>query len=270
MSPYLPNGNIVLYLRVSRDADGKIFIPAEALKRVSAASDAPIYVFADSFMGRGIVGGHVLSFEMEGKHAADLALRILAGERPEQISVTGVSPNVAMFDWRQLRRWGINVASLPPGSDVRFREPSLWDLYHWHIISAIGVFALQTGLIVALLAQRASRRRADKQYWQVIERAPNGMLMAGPDGVITMPNAHAQRRFGYPRNELVGQSVEMLVPERFRTQHAAHRERFSPSPEVRLLGAGREPFGPPKDGSEFPVEIALSPAQPSTRPLVLA
>jgi len=184
--------------------------------------------------------------------------------------VTGVSPNVAMFDWRQLRRWGISAASLPPGSDVRFREPSLWDLYHWHIISAIGVFALQTGLIVALLAQRASRRRADKQYWQVIETAPNGMLMAGADGVITMANAQAEKLFGYPRKELVGQSVEMLVPERFRTQHAAHRERFSASPEVRLMGAGRELFGRRKDGSEFPVEIALSPAKPSTRPLVLA
>jgi len=266
----LPDGSIVLYLPVSRDATGKIFIPAEALKLVAAASNAPIYGFADSFMGRGIVGGHVLSFEMEGKHGAGLALRILAGERPEQISVTGVSPNVAMFDWRQLRRWGINTASLPPGSDVRFREPSLWDLYHWHIISAIGVFALQTGLIVALLAQRASRRRADKQYWQVIETAPNGMLMAGPDGVITMANAHAEKLFGYPRKELVGQSVEMLVPDRFRTQHAAHRERFSASPEVRLMGEGRELFGRRKDGSEFPVEIALSPAQPSTRPLVLA
>jgi len=226
----LPDGSIVLYLPVSRDATGKIFIPAEALKLVAAAANAPIYGFADSFMGRGIVGGHVLSFEMEGKHGAGLALRILAGERPEQISVTGVSPNVAMFDWRQLRRWGINTASLPPGSDVRFREPSLWDLYHWHIISAIGVFALQTGLIVALLAQRASRRRADKQYWQVIETAPNGMLMAGPDGVITMANAHAEKLFGYPRIELVGQSVEMLVPDRFGRSTLLIGSDFPPRP----------------------------------------
>src|SRR5438046_7952674 len=80
----LPDGSIVLYLPVSRDAAGKIFIPAEALKLVAAAANAPIYGFADSFMGRGIVGGHVLSFEMEGKHAADLALRILAGKLPDQ------------------------------------------------------------------------------------------------------------------------------------------------------------------------------------------
>src|SRR5439155_5636116 len=121
--------------------------PAEALKLVAAAANAPIYGFADSFMGSGIVGGHVLSFEMEGKHAADLALRILAGERPEQISVTGVSPNVAMFDWRQLRRWGINTASLPPGSDVRFREPSLdrksTRLNSSHVAISYAVFCLK-------------------------------------------------------------------------------------------------------------------------------
>jgi len=266
----LPDSSIVTYLPVSRDATGKVFIPANALKLVAAAANAPIYGYADSYVGRGIVGGQVLSFEMEGRHAASLALRILAGERPEQISVPAVSPNVAMFDWRQLRRWGISEVSLPPGSDVRFREPSLWDLYHWHIIGAISLFALETALMVALLAHRASRRRADKQYWHVIETAPNGMLMVGADGLITMANAQAEKLFGYLREELIGQPVEMLVPERFRTQHSAHRERFSASPEVRLMGAGRELFGRRKDGSEFPVEIALSPAQPSTRPLVLA
>jgi len=266
----LPEDSIVLYLPVSRDATGKLFVPAEALKLLAAAANAPIYGYADSFLGRGIVGGQVLSFELEGKHGAGLALRILAGERPEQISVPRLSPNVVMFDWRQLRRWGISEASLPAGSDVRFREPRVWDRYRWHIIAAISVFIVQAGLIVALLAQTASRRRADKQYWHVIETAPNGMLMVRADGLMTMANAQAEKLFGYSSKELLGQPVEMLVPERFRTQHSGHRQRFSASPEVRVMGAGRELFGRRKDGSEFPVEIALSPVQPGTRPLVLA
>jgi len=83
-----------------------------------------------------------------------------------------------------------------------------------------------------------------------------------------MANAQAEKLFGYSRKELLGRPVEMLVPERFRGQHAAHRERFSASPEVRVMSAGRELFGRRKDGSEFPVEIALSPVQPGTRPLV--
>src|SRR5262249_40869501 len=90
----------------------------------------------------------------------------------------------------------------------------------------------------------------------------------GADGLITMANAQAEKLFGYSRKELLGRPVEMLVPERFRGQHAAHRERFSASPEVRVMSAGRELFGRRKDGSEFPVEIALSPVQRGTRPLV--
>src|SRR5262245_65903266 len=83
-----------------------------------------------------------------------------------------------------------------------------------------------------------------------------------------MANAQAEKLFGYSRKELLGRPVEMLVPERFRGQHAAHRERFSASPEVRVMSAGRELFGRRKDGSEFPVEIALSPVERSTRQLV--
>ncbi len=266
----LPPGSVIQYLHVFQDGAGKTFIPGEALRLLAAAANAPIYGHADAYIGRGIVGGDVLSLEMEGKHAARLALRILAGEPPETISVQSASPTVYMFDWRQLRRWGVREARLPPDSDVRFREPSLWSLYRWQIIGAISLLVIETVLIVSLLAQRANRRRADRRLSHVIETAPNGMIMVGHDGLITMANAQTEKLFGYHREELVGQPVEMLVPERFRTEHSAHRARFAASPELRLMGAGRELFGRRKDGSEFPVEIALSPAQPSTRPLVLA
>jgi signal transduction histidine kinase len=65
-----------------------------------------------------------------------------------------------MFDWRQLRRWGIAEANLPPDSDVRFREPSLWSLYQWYIVGAISIFVVQTALIATLLVQRRRRREA--------------------------------------------------------------------------------------------------------------
>jgi PAS domain S-box-containing protein len=211
-----------------------------------------------------------MSFEMEGKNAAALGLRILSGEQPETISVSDISPNVNMIDWRQLRRWGLPEASLPPGSDVRYREPGLWDLYRWHIVGAASLFALQSGLLVALLTQRANRRRADLRFWQVVATAPYGVIMVGDDGRIAMANAQTEKLFGYRPEELIGQSVEMLVPERFRDHHSAHRAGFSASPVVRPMGAGQELFARRKDGTEFPVEIALSPAQPSAKRLVLA
>src|SRR5262249_6628542 len=121
----LPEDSIVHYILASRDVTGNLSVPAEALKLLAAAANAPIYGYADSFLGRGIVGGQVLSFELEGRHGAGLTLRILAGERPEQISVPRLSPNVVMFDWRQLRRWGISETSVPPGSAIRFRDRSV-------------------------------------------------------------------------------------------------------------------------------------------------
>jgi PAS domain S-box-containing protein len=266
----LPAGSIVQYLHVFQDGAGQTFIPAKVLEVLAATANAPIYGHVDSYIGRGIVGGRVMSFEMEGKNAAGLGLRILAGERLEKISVRDISPNVNMVDWRQLRRWGLSEAGLPPGSDVRYRQPGLWDLYHWHIIGALSLFALQTGMIVALLAQRAHRRRADVRFWQVVATAPYGVLMVRHDGRIAMANAQAEKLFGYRREEIVGQPVEMLVPERFRHHHSAHRERFSALPVVRPMGAGQELFARRKDGTEFPVEIALSPAQPSAGRLVLA
>jgi signal transduction histidine kinase len=204
---HLPDDSIVIYLPVSRDAAGKGFIPADALKLLATAANAPMYGYADSYVGRGIVGGHVLSFEMEGKHAADLALRILAGERVEQISVPAVSPNVAMFDWRQLRRWGIREASLPPGSQIRFREPSLWDLYHWHIVGAISLFALQTVLIVALLAQMARRRRADEglRRSQVELRILTGRLLQARES--------ESRRIARELHDDLGQGLALLTVE---------------------------------------------------------
>jgi PAS domain S-box-containing protein len=258
----LPDRSIIQYLHVFEDGAGKTFIPAEVLEVLAAAANAPIYGHLDSYVGHGIVGGRVASFERLGRSAASLGLRILAGERPEDISAQEVSANVDMFDWRQLRRWGVSEASLPPGSDVRHRAPGLWHLYRWHIIGAVSVFALQTGLIVALLSQRVNRRRADMRFWQVVATAPYGVIMVGRNGLIAMANAQTEKLFGYSREELLGRPVEILVPERFRSGHFAHRERFLASPEVRPMGAGQELLGRRKDGSEFPVEIALSPARP--------
>ena len=266
----LPDRSIVLYLHVFQDGAGQTFIPAKVLEVLAATANAPIYGTVDSYLGHGIVGGRVMSFEMEGKNAAALGLRILSGERPEKMSVSDISPNLNMVDWRQLRRWRLDEENLPPGTDVRYREPGLWDLYRWHIVGAISLFALQTGLLVALLVQRARRRRADLRFWQVVATAPYGVIMVDLDGRIAMANAQTEKLFGYPPAELIGQSVEMLVPERFRPHHAADRARFSDAPVVRPMGAGQELFARRKDGSEFPVEIALSPAQPSAGRLVLA
>ena len=158
----LPKHSIIYYLHVFRDGTGKVLVPAEILERVARVSNAPIYGHIDSYVGRGIIGGRVISFAAEGKNAARLGLRILAGETPENIGGQQTSANTDMFDWRQLRRWGISDASLPPASVVRNQEISFWDSYGWPIIGVVSLCVVEAMLIVGLLAQRASRRRAEE------------------------------------------------------------------------------------------------------------
>jgi signal transduction histidine kinase len=159
---HLPDGSVIYYLHVMQDGAGNPYVPADVAERVAAAANCPVYAHIDSYLGRGIVGGRLLSFEAEGKNAAGLTLRILAGEKTENIPPPETAENSYLFDWRQLQRWGISEADLPPGSVVRYRQPSFWDLYRWHIIGVVSLCVVEAVLIGGLVLQRASRRRAEK------------------------------------------------------------------------------------------------------------
>ncbi|NOT95571.1 MAG: PAS domain S-box protein, partial [Nitrospira sp.] len=101
----------------------------------------------------------------------------------------------------------------------------------------------------------------EQQFRLIVEAAPNGMLLVDERGTIVIVNASALRQFGYERGELLGQSVEMLIPGPFRSDHRQHRAGFMEVPQARSMGGQRELFGLRKDGSEFAVEIGLTPIQ---------
>ena len=157
----LPPNTIILTSTVFRDGAGATFVPHEVISQISQSANAPVYGFVDQYLGRGIVGGHLYSFEAHGSKAAELALRILRGERASDIPIVESAASIDMFDARQLQRWRISEQSLPPGSVVRFKEPSLWDLYKWYILGLVSAVIIEAMLIAWLLFLRARRRQAE-------------------------------------------------------------------------------------------------------------
>jgi signal transduction histidine kinase len=159
----LPANSVILFTTVFADGAGRRFVPHEALSSIVAAANAPVYVSLDQFVGLGPVGGNVYSFERHGAVVAELALQIARGTPPASLPVREGGEQVDLFDARALKRWNLDPARLPPGSVVRYQDPSVWAQYHWYIIAVIAVLATQSALIGALFIVRRRQRRAEAE-----------------------------------------------------------------------------------------------------------
>jgi PAS domain S-box-containing protein len=142
-----------------------------------------------------------------------------------------------------------------------------------HLKSAFSVARNGGGLpsqILGVTFDVTDRKQATEQFRLALEAAPTGMLMMNEAGTIVLVNAQIEALFGYPREELLGQRLELLVPERFRAHHPDLRKMFFGDPKTRVMGAGRELYGLRKDGTEVPIEIGLNPLQTSEGHFVLS
>jgi PAS domain S-box-containing protein len=211
----LPERSIVLYVwQQAQDEQGKVLEFVDILTLVRQSSPVPIYGMASWHVGSGIVGGYVNTPEGSASRAAEIALRIINGERAQDIPVES-DQTVPMFDWRELRRWGISEDLLPPGSVVRFKELSFWNQYRWQIIGVISLCLVEAFLIFALLAQRARRRRAEEglrsseeKFSKAFRASPDVLTIVRlSDGHILDINDLSETLLGYSRDEMIGRTT---------------------------------------------------------------
>src|SRR5688500_10954892 len=130
----LPPHSAVYYVVIREDGAGERFQVMDSLSRVASAANAPTYSWADAAAETGIVGGSRRDQVAQTKAIAALALRVLRGERADDIPVSSIDTNVDQVDWRQLRKWGIDESRVPDDVRVLFRERSVWEQYNRYIV----------------------------------------------------------------------------------------------------------------------------------------
>jgi hypothetical protein len=169
----LPDSTAILYTGIYSDGEGAYFPPADAVALLAEVANRPIVGTAEAFVGRYAAGGFVMTPAAIGQQAGRLALRILDGEAASSIPVTMADVVKPIFDWRQLRRWGVDEDNLPPKSEVLFRNPTVWEQYRGPILAIGCALLAQAALIGWLLHERRHRRRSEAEAHDLSGRLIN-------------------------------------------------------------------------------------------------
>jgi PAS domain S-box-containing protein len=213
----VPERSLILYLRHSREDPGRVLFPTDVARLVSEAAPVPVYAITDSAIGAGVVGGVVRKRNHMGRRLAEMVKEILAGARAQDIPVESVHL-VPTFDWRQIRKWGVDPASLPPGSEILFRQPTLWELYRWYFVGASTLLLAQSALIGGLLAQRKKRRRVEaalresEAHFRVMaDSAPVMIWKSDTQGKYDFVNTPVLRFSGRTLEEELGDGWSQVI-----------------------------------------------------------
>jgi signal transduction histidine kinase len=164
----LPPQSAVFWELMLVDADGITHEEGKALARLRAVASAPIFSYTDAFFGPEIVGGPHVPVLEASQRAVDVAIRILSGELASDIKVPPVGFGTPKYNWKEMQRWGISENRLPPGSDIHFREQTVWELYRWQIVTVGLIVLFQSALISSLLFERRRRHSAEVETRQRI------------------------------------------------------------------------------------------------------
>ena len=215
----LPKNSIILYLSLLKDARGVNYYAMESLKLLAEATSAPIYGIWEFFVGQGIVGGYVLGVTPNAARVGQLALRILRGEHPDTIPVEKGSM-LYMFDWNEMKRWGIKEGNLPAGSIIINRELTFFEAFRWYILGIILFVIIETLLVVFLIILYRRQNRVQKQLseaaqeWQItFDSVQDLIFILDSQWKIVRVNGPALAFLNLPAEKVLGKHCYSLMHE---------------------------------------------------------
>jgi signal transduction histidine kinase len=157
----LDPGSVVFTAGFFQDGDGNQFNPHDSANLIASAAAAPVYGPFETFIGTGVVGGRMPSFEQMGRQAGQAVNAIFAGAAPATLRLPTSTPAPLQLDWRQAQRWRIDEKMIPAGTVVHFKEPSVWEAHRTEVLIALSVILLQAAFIMALFIERRRRSAAE-------------------------------------------------------------------------------------------------------------
>jgi len=218
----VPPETAILLTTFYTDGTGRQFRPADAGRMISKAAKAPVFGLFETLLGNdGIVGGIMVNQGQEAERAASMALDVLQGRKLTEPLMIVPTPLVPMFDWQQLKRWGLNGKNLPPESIIINYPTTFWSQYKAYILGGFALLLMQAILIVALLVQKKRKRiieetlrEKNEELDQFFNVSLDMLCIANTDGYFISLNPSFESVLGYTTQELVAKPyLEFVHPD---------------------------------------------------------
>jgi two-component system, cell cycle sensor histidine kinase and response regulator CckA len=249
----LPPQTIVFYTGIWVDGAGQVFTTPEALETIRPFSRAPIFSCADTHIGHGTVGGSCRIYQVMGMEVARQVAAVIKVGTANAVPTAPSTGSRFIFDGQELQRHGLNLKKLPPGSEVRFQPPTLWQTHHRTVITGTATLLVQTGLIAILLWQRGRMRRAEEELFNsrqmlrtVLDTIPQRVFWKDCNSIFLGCNKPMAADCGYSSPaELIGKTDEATagaaMAERYRADD--HEVMETNQPKLNYEKPQRRPDG---------------------------